>query len=386
MSHIGIDLEQFVTDPYGSGIQRVLQQLALRWPTDMASADFVVPVDGEFALLSPAQAATVLSLPFARRDGQSDLAIDIGAQVREFQAPRVKAGDLLAIFDAWLIPEVTYLRSVHERARQVARAMPIAMIGYDVLPMSDPANYRFRPGSAAQVSDYFRLLVDADSVICISRVARDDILSRLRRDRIRSISVAHPGGDHLPARTDRPRDNTRPTVSFLRLGTLEARKHPREIVAAFCAAVDRRDINASLTLVGGPSASDHSINASVTAAIDQGYPITWIRDASDTQVHELVSGADVSLAIGREGFGIPVLESIRLGTPVLYAGVQPAAEIMVGRGAEPIDGLEHGDLVEALVRFSDVDTVAELQQSTDPLAVPTWSAFAAAVVMGALEA
>ena len=42
MIPIGVDLEQFVTDPQSSGIQRVLQQLAREWPTDRAQADFVV--------------------------------------------------------------------------------------------------------------------------------------------------------------------------------------------------------------------------------------------------------------------------------------------------------------------------------------------------------
>jgi len=387
MTHIGVDLEQFITDPYGSGIQRVLQQLALRWPSELASADFVVPVDGEFALLTPEQAATLLSLPFDVRRGHSDLLGDIRSRFASFEAPRVKSGDLLAIFDVWLIPEVSYLAGVHARAREVARAMPISMIGYDVLPMSDPANYRFRPGGAGQVSDYFRLLVDADSLTCISREARDEILGRLRRDRIKPIGVAHPGGDHLPARaSDGKNHQTRSATRFLRLGTLEARKHPREILAAFCEAVDRHDVGATLTFVGGPSASDPSINAAVNAAIELGYPVSWISGAADAQVHELVAEADVSLAIGREGFGIPVLESIRLATPVLFAGVQPAAELMVGRGAERIAGLDHASLVEALTHFAEVRALDDLRRATDPSGVPTWAAFARGVVAGAMEA
>ena len=384
MTHIGIDLEQFLTDPYGSGIQRVLQQLALWWPEDEASADFVVPVRGEFALLPPAEAAGLLSLPFAARDPEADLASQVRDRVESLDIPRVKAGDLLAIYDCWLLPEVSYLPSVHQRARQLAHAMPLAMVGYDILPMADPANYRFRPGSAASVSEYFHLLVEADAVVCISDAARDGILERLRRDRRAAITVAHPGGDHLAAGSRMPTAAAEPT-SFLRLGTLEARKHPKEILAAFCTAVDRRDLSAHLTFVGGPSASDMSINHAVAAAIEQEYPITWISDASDDDVRQAVSAADITLAIGREGFGIPVLESIRCGTPVLFAGTQPAAELMRGRGAELIDGLTHEGLVEALVSAADPGRRTELQRRCDPLGVPTWRAFARGVVTGALS-
>ena len=36
--YVGIDIEQFVRDPYASGIQRVLQYLALEWPVDDVQA------------------------------------------------------------------------------------------------------------------------------------------------------------------------------------------------------------------------------------------------------------------------------------------------------------------------------------------------------------
>jgi glycosyltransferase involved in cell wall biosynthesis len=46
-----------------------------------------------------------------------------------------------------------------------------------------------------------------------------------------------------------------------------------------------------------------------------------------------VRDADAFLSFGREGYGIPVLEAIQLGTPVFYDGTQPAAELMQGHGA-----------------------------------------------------
>jgi len=155
--HVGIDIEQFVRDPYGSGIQRVLQQLALHWPT-YVDADFVVPVGNEFGLLTPAQAGEVLSIPFASREGDgdgvrsTDLRDAVAGRVSDLNPQHVKAGDLLAIYDAWLLPEVSYLPGVLTRFESMHRCLPTAMIGYDTLPMSEPANYRFRPGTAAWVS------------------------------------------------------------------------------------------------------------------------------------------------------------------------------------------------------------------------------------------
>ena len=120
MAYVGIDIEQFIRDPYGSGIQRVLQYLAREWPVETVQADFVVPIDDQFALLSPPQAAELLTIPFLPRPADSDLRVLVRDALRGMDPLRVKSGDLLAIYDAWLLPEVSYLPSVLERFEPVS--------------------------------------------------------------------------------------------------------------------------------------------------------------------------------------------------------------------------------------------------------------------------
>jgi glycosyltransferase involved in cell wall biosynthesis len=370
--HIGIDIEQFVRDPYGSGIQRVLQYLALEWPDDVARADFVVPVERGHALLTPAQAAQVLSVPFGAQEPGADLRPAVAACIEDLDAVVVGTGDLLALYDAWLLPEVSYLPGVLQRMELFGRCVPTAMIGYDTLPMSEPANYRFRPGTAVWVSEYFRHLATADAVVCISDYARDSILGRLRRDPALPIAVAHPGGDHVPVGEQAPAP---PVPRFLRLGTLEGRKRPREVLAAFREAV-ARGLLAELVFVGGPSASDEAINADVRAACTEGIGVTWVQGAGDDEVAGLIAGSSAFLSLGVEGYGIPVLEALRLGTPVLFDGVQPAAELVVGSGAARIAGLAHEDLVAALLAYGRPGALDALRAEVRAEAVPTWSAFA----------
>jgi glycosyltransferase involved in cell wall biosynthesis len=375
VTHVGIDIEQFVRDPYGSGIQRVLQRLALEWPADGPGADFVVPLDDAFGLLTPEQAAGLLTVAFVPRDPGADLRHIVRDHLVALDPTRVRAGDLLSIYDAWLLPEVSYLPSVLERFELFAKCMPTAMIGYDVLPMSDPANYRFKPGTAAWVSEYFRHLATADAVVCISDYARDGILGRLRRDPALPIWVAHPGGDHIDAQEGRP--PARPV--FTRLGTMEARKRPLEILAAFLEARGTHGLDADLLFVGAPSASDEEINETVRRAAASDPAVRWVQGASDDEVRDLVGGSSVFLSIGTEGYGIPVLEAIRLGTPVLFDGIQPAGDLMSGHGARRIDGLGHHGLVSAFEAYGEAAALAGLHGDLDPDAVPTWAAFAAAV-------
>jgi glycosyltransferase involved in cell wall biosynthesis len=332
-------------------------------------------MDDQFGLLTPEQAADLISIPFTPREPGSDLRHLVRNHLAGLDAVRVRPGDLTALYDAWLLPEVSYLPGVLERFELLAACLPTVMIGYDTLPMSDPANYRFRPGSLAYVSEYFRHLATADAVVCISDYARDSILGRLRRDPAMRIAVAAPGGDHLAARVAQPPD--RPV--FARLGTLEARKHPVEILRGFQEAVSAHGIDAELLFIGNASASEESINDAVRRAVAEGCPVTWIEGASDAEVHDLVSRSSAFLSIGVEGYGIPVLEAIRLGTPVLFDGIQPAGDLMVGRGARRVPGMTHEDLVRLFADHADAQSLAALRAQVEPGAVPTWAAFAHSV-------
>ncbi|MCF8526194.1 MAG: glycosyltransferase [Candidatus Nanopelagicales bacterium] len=375
MTHVGIDLEQFVTDPHGSGIQRVLQYLAKEWPAGEMTAEFVVPWAGGHALLTREQAADLLTTPFLPRGGEHDLREPVLARIAEFDPATLTDDELNEVFDAWLLGEVSYLPTVLRRFEDFAERVPTVMIGYDTLPMSEPANYRFRPGVAPWASEYFRLLATSRSVVCISAAAKDAIMRDLRRDPALPISVTHPGGDHVPIRAPEPPDHP----LFMRLGTLEARKRPVEIAQAFRAAREAGNLDAELLFVGGHSHSDEGINRAIRDEVEKG-GVRWIEGASDAEVEDLMHRSSAFLSIGVEGYGIPVLEAIRLGTPVLYDGMQPAAELMQGRGAERMDAMSHEGMAQAFQRWSAPEALSQLRAELDPESVPTWSAFAKGVV------
>jgi glycosyltransferase involved in cell wall biosynthesis len=135
--------------------------------------------------------------------------------------------------------------------------------------------------------------------------------------------------------------------------------------------------------VGEGSASAEAINADLRSAVDEGVGVSWVQGASDADVRDLVAGSDAFLSLGVEGYGIPVLEAIRLGTPVLFDGIQPAADLMVGKGARRIDAggveVDIDRLAAAFATHSQIGALAELQSEVDSNAVPTWNDFARSV-------
>lgn len=378
---VGIDLEQFVRDPQSSGIQRVLQNLARSWPVDV-EAKFVMPFDEGYALLDPNEAADLVDRAFMAQDG-NEIREFVRSAVNHLSSakPQFGQGQLLSMFTAWLLPEVSYLPTVLERFEIFRQSMPTTMICYDTLPMTEPDNYRFTPGTGDSVSWYFRLLTQADSVVCISEFARESLLTRLRRDRRMTSLVAHPGGDHEPSTTTHVRV-TRGVTTFVKLGTLEARKKPLEILSAFRAA-SSAGLSAELIFIGRPSASDPRINATVAQAVADGVGVRWLSDASDSVVREVVRDADYLVSIGVEGYGIPVLEAIRAGTPVLFHGVQPAAELMVGKGAIALASDEQDGLRHMFVQYCEPENWQLFHEQVDPQAVPTWASFSEIVARAA---
>jgi glycosyltransferase involved in cell wall biosynthesis len=160
---------------------------------------------------------------------------------------------------------------------------------------------------------------------------------------------------------------------------LESRKRPVELVQAF-ELLALKGHPASLVMVGRPSASDESINRAVADVEARGFGVTWIRDAGDVEIARLMEEADAFLSFGTEGYGIPVLEALRLGTPVLFGGIQPAAELMEGSGAVRVDDGGAETIADSLSEWVSFEALRSLRNGIDTRAIPTWANFAEAVV------
>jgi hypothetical protein len=96
----------------------------------------------------------------------------------------------------------------------------------------------------------------------------------------------------------------------------------------------------------------------------KGLPIRWTQGATDQEVATIVRNSDLFLSYGIEGYGIPVLESIQMGTPVLFDGIQPAAEIMESHGAQRIP-------LEQVFTHQAEQLVSESDQAR----VPSWKGY-----------
>lgn len=137
------------------------------------------------------------------------------------------------------------------------------------------------------------------------------------------------------------------TPYIINVGTIEPRKNLARLVRAFAQAKRQFDLPHHLLIAGKPKwkADD------VTAAIEEtglGSAIHLLGFVPDEDIAPLIGGADVlAYPSLEEGFGLPVVEGMACGVPVIASVNSPLAED-VGPAALLVDPLDVNAMATAL--------------------------------------
>ena len=231
----------------------------------------------------------------------------------------------------------------------------------DVAFLAHPEAY-----SAASLRYYtqvFRTLSRAARVITISDFTRDEVLNRvsIAPDKVKTIHLAvdptfYPRSDDacesVKSRLEIP------DSYFLVVGTIEARKNLERLVAAY-ALLPRKD-RPRLVFAGGSGFHSDRVLEAVQAhhLEDQ---VRFLGHVSDADLPMLYSGALCLLFPSRyEGFGLPILEAMACGCPVVTSNRGSMAEV-AGDAAILVDP----DSVEAMAE--GISTLMENQSLRDDM-------------------
>lgn len=221
-----------------------------------------------------------------------------------------------------------------------AYALPLAWTGPAVVTILDLTFIRhpelLRPANRLYLRTITRLSARrARRVIAISQATADEIHALLGVPADR-IDVTHLGVSHksrpLPtAEVDRfRRANDLPQRFILYLGTLEPRKNITTLLHAF-AALPQQDV--ALVLVGGQGWLYHAIDATIE---ELGLQPRIIRPGyvADELLPLWYNAATVfAYPSLYEGFGLPILEAMACGTPVVAADTTSLPEAVGRDGA-----------------------------------------------------
>lgn len=228
-----------------------------------------------------------------------------------------------------------------DRSLFVARAPTLKadihhMTNYELLPgcgrrravtVYDMAHERFPelypPEQNDTASRKAAVMGSSDLILCISNATRDDVLDRFPgvADRTR---VVYLGTRLMPVRM-RPQDSGAPF--FLHVGERRGYKNGLTLLRAFARLAERR-ADCQLVFFGGPkplpeerailarhgiqarvrfcAGDDRALSARYAGAVALVYPSAW------------------------EGFGLPIVEAMQAGCPVITTGAGALAEVAGG--------------------------------------------------------
>lgn len=365
---VALDLSQLASAPARSGVQRLLRELATRWPTDGAEA-FALIAEGERLRTVPLEAVGRELAWFFDDAGTPRAERDAALRNRLIGAATgsTVAAELPRRFDAYLLPEPTYDRATLDRAGwAMANGLPVAALVMDALPALSPWLF---PGDHEMLTDpYFRFVARLDHVAFISESARADFEQRLRRRPYPDARVYTPGADALAP----PHGTFGTGRSFVAIGSIEPRKRVGTILDAFARARST-GLDAEL-LVLGVAGADHT---AVRRLEDPPEWLTWIPDVTDAEVVRALATSVALVFIGvREGFGLPPLEALALGCPVISGPGVPALERLPSLGQVRLEDVTVETLSDALIRARQPAVRDALAAEIANLDLPTWAAFA----------
>jgi glycosyltransferase involved in cell wall biosynthesis len=367
-----VDVTQYVNWPATTGVQRVVGHLAADWEGSFLDAKFGF-IERDVYVVGPIEnLGSAIATTFERL-GNTDID-ERGRFVRTSlfrETKRIPLSDVGQAFDAYLLPEPSLRADNLAMATDLLRrGCPVAFIYYDALPLTNPEYFARDAAREPPLIRYNHTVAGSECVAFISHAARRTFESRIARRTLRDAVVAPLGADGLARVGGGP-----PVVPvFTMVGTVEGRKRHLATLEAF----ERLWADGEryrLVLIGAPGA-DPTLVAEVEARSARPEAV-WLRTAGDDEVaRQLSTSTAVLFTSDAEGYGLPPLEALALGCPVIVSADLPALENVDNAGQFRLEAVTPERIMTAVRTLADPDTNATYRRALDKLHLPTWKGFA----------
>ncbi len=233
------------------------------------------------------------------------------------------------------------------------RGASLWFVVYDMLPVEQPQ--WFAPGSVRHFRRWLSTLaVVADGALCISDVVREAFGHWLTHEvglpQGAIPAVVIPLGSELGVPAGQRSDDDGAALPtevarsgyVLMVGTLEPRKAHAEVLDAF-EGLWAEGEGCALVIVGKPGWMVGQLLERIRAHPESGRRLMWLSQAGDSTLAALYAGCKgLVMASYGEGYGLPVVEALRHGKPVLARDLPIFREVSRGGGGMSYFGSEDG--------------------------------------------
>jgi glycosyltransferase involved in cell wall biosynthesis len=233
---------------------------------------------------------------------------------------------------------------------------------HDIIPITHPEYVR--PNAPKRHARYLeKLSFCADALITNSDFTREELTGYFSREKLRApMMLSVPLGiDTSFSEPHPPSDIATPYFVFV--STIEPRKNHLMLLQVWRRLVERHGTAAPKLLLVGARGWE---NENILDVIDRGDRLRGhvfeCKNLSDSALAALIAGARATLLPSHvEGFGLPLAESLSLGTPVICSDLRPYFEI-AGDIPEYIDPLAGRGWARTVMDYADKENPRRLKQ------------------------
>lgn len=198
----------------------------------------------------------------------------------------------------------------------------------------------------------------ADQIICVSGFTLEEV-SHFFPDSAKRCQTIHEAAE-APEKplTTLPGYARKPYLLFV--GTLEPRKNLSRVLEAYASLTDNS--TSSLVLVGGQGWGDQRLEELV-AELGLQDRVTMPGFVTDTELNALYEHAQCLLMPSiYEGFGLPALEAMQHGTPVIFSS-NTSLEEVVGEGGLAVNPESTESIASAIREITQKETRTVLSRA-----------------------
>jgi glycosyltransferase involved in cell wall biosynthesis len=372
-----VDVSQYVSWPATSGVQRVIGRLAREWPDGDVEPWYGYLEDKRYVTGDLRVLGSLIESTFAgstrRSNDIANAAAEICASLREQADGSVDGTAVAEHFDGFLLPEPTLRSDSLHVAAELLRTAPkkVHFLYFDSLPLTRPSVYPRRADDLLRVSRYHLLVARGENVAFISNASKREFERRLARRTIANTVVATPGADAVLRRR---RDPSVAAATFVIVGTVEPRKGHRMVLDAFERMwSDGRDYK--LVVLGAPGWERTDLFERLRRH-DRSGRVKWRTAADDGAIALAYSQASALVFVSEyEGYGLPPLEALSSGCPIIVSEHLPALERLPRGGQIRLSDVTAEGIREAVEMLADPAENRRYREAIATVRLPTWNGF-----------
>lgn len=278
-----------------------------------------------------------------------------------------------------IVPELTSDSRIAEALASVAKwsGNRVAVIGYDCIPVTSGETRP--PGADTFFGAYLGMVKHAGLVLGISRSATQEFAGFASMLAAQGLKGPEVRECLLPSDAPyRPVSRTTSSPVVLVVGSHEPRKNHLAVLEA-CELLWREGLVFELRFIGGSAWLSQAFDRRAEELSEAGRPVRIERDVTEADLWQAYADARVSVFPSfHEGFGLPVAESLALGTPAITSDYGSMREIAdLGGGCLLVNPRDDSDIAAAIrTAITDDAVMAELRVQAAGRQARTWQDYA----------